>query len=242
MGKALNILGLKVGRLTVKERTTKDNYGRYKWLCECECGNTVEVAGYILVQGRSKSCGCYRNEKIHESNFIDLKNKSFGKLTVLRLERMDKRVGDIWVVKCECGSKEFTVRAGDLKSGHCNSCGCMRESFMATELKNYFSKHYTSIVEYKKIKNPKTGSYLKYDIYISDYNVFIEIHGRQHYEYVEHFHKNKQEFKNLKERDKTKKKYANKNGVYIEIDLRVFKDVGVAIDYIEKIIKENKKT
>ncbi len=30
------------------------------WCCKCKCGNSVKVRGTKLVQGKYKSCGCYR--------------------------------------------------------------------------------------------------------------------------------------------------------------------------------------
>lgn len=35
-----------------------------KWLCKCECGNIVEVVGDELKKGNTKSCGCWRKERI----------------------------------------------------------------------------------------------------------------------------------------------------------------------------------
>ena len=32
------------------------------YLCRCECGNEVRVAGYSITSGRSKSCGCLQKE------------------------------------------------------------------------------------------------------------------------------------------------------------------------------------
>lgn len=37
--------------------------GQRIWLCECQCGNTVEVATASLVNGNTRSCGCLRSEK-----------------------------------------------------------------------------------------------------------------------------------------------------------------------------------
>jgi hypothetical protein len=59
-----NIIGQKFGRwvvLTVDSRT--DNHHRHFVLCRCECGNEKVVGVHHLVNGTSKSCGCYNNEK-----------------------------------------------------------------------------------------------------------------------------------------------------------------------------------
>lgn len=55
------------------------------------------------------------------------------------------------------------------------------------------------------------------DIAIPDQKVAIEYHGRQHFEYIEHFHKNYDNFVRGKARDLQKKEHILKNGwCYIE--------------------------
>lgn len=65
-GKTFNrkdITGQKFGRLTALYRTEKtdDNYTSY-WMCQCECGNKVEVRINHLTTGKTKSCGCLSRE------------------------------------------------------------------------------------------------------------------------------------------------------------------------------------
>ncbi len=58
-----------------------------------------------------------------------------------------------------------------------------QESKIAKLLKIYILDKYNSEIEYKVFINPKTGHYLPYDIYIYN-NIFIEVHGPQHYIYI----------------------------------------------------------
>lgn len=53
------------GRLTVLERSTNRNH-RARWVCRCECGAVVEVAGGDLRSGNTRSCGCLANELLAE--------------------------------------------------------------------------------------------------------------------------------------------------------------------------------
>ena len=46
------------GKLTVLEQAGKTKGGMAQWLCQCECGNQVVVAGGNLRSGNSRSCGC----------------------------------------------------------------------------------------------------------------------------------------------------------------------------------------
>src|SRR5690554_631360 len=63
------------------------------------------------------------------------------------------------------------------------------------------------------LKNPKTGRNLELDIYDPKRKIAIEYDGRQHREYVPHFHRNKQDHINQVHRDKLKKKLCNENGI-----------------------------
>lgn len=63
-GSPIDIIGKKIGRLTVLERITKVK-GKYKhtyYLCECECGNKKEVFGRGLRAKNTISCGCLHSE------------------------------------------------------------------------------------------------------------------------------------------------------------------------------------
>ena len=43
----------------------------------------------------------------------------------------------------------------------------------------------------------------------------VEYHGKQHYEYVPYFHKNKEAFYNQKYRDELKKRMCKDNGIIL---------------------------
>lgn len=59
------LLGKRFGRLVVVAYAgdaciTKDNNSR--WICQCDCGNTVVVGTGKLKSGHTKSCGCFRSD------------------------------------------------------------------------------------------------------------------------------------------------------------------------------------
>ncbi len=57
------LAGQKFGRLTVLYPTAQRNRnGSVYWHCQCECGNSVNVAEEKLVGGNNKSCGCLKKE------------------------------------------------------------------------------------------------------------------------------------------------------------------------------------
>lgn len=61
---------------------------------------------------------------------IDLTNKTFGRLTVIRLDRMEGEAR--WLCLCECGT-EAVVRGYSLRKGQTISCGCFRREFSSTK-------------------------------------------------------------------------------------------------------------
>jgi len=67
------------------------------------------------------------------------------------------------------------------------------------------------------LNNPVTdGGYnLELDCYNQDLRLGIEYHGKQHYEYVPYFHKNKEAFYNQKYRDELKKRMCKDNGIIL---------------------------
>lgn len=60
----IDLTGKKFGRLTVIRQDGRDDYGRIKWLCECECGRISTIIGNLLKNGTTKSCGCLRSEEV----------------------------------------------------------------------------------------------------------------------------------------------------------------------------------
>ena len=53
------------------------------------------------------------------------------------------------------------------------------------------------------------------DFYVPSRMLMVEVHGRQHYEYVSHFHSNRFEFFRAKARDKDKVKWCELNEIKI---------------------------
>lgn len=132
MRKIIDISGNRYGRWTVIERSDrKTSSGSWMYLCKCDCGTLKEVSGTLLRQGKSTSCGCFRNQMLSEQskgkrppNYKDLRGKRFGKLTVVEETGVTKWSYIEWKCQCDCG-KTVNVISGDLLSGNTKSCGCL---------------------------------------------------------------------------------------------------------------------
>lgn len=78
--KAIDLTGRKFGKLSVickDQPIQKEDRKVYKWICKCDCGNTVSIRQSSLLSGATKSCGCIT------------KNKKYGDIGKHRLK-------DIW--------------------------------------------------------------------------------------------------------------------------------------------------
>lgn len=85
----INIAGKKFERLTVIKRIGLDNRNQVVWLCECECGNSIEMITTRLRSGNVKSCGCLRKELASEL-------KTTHGLSVDQKTGKRSRLYDIW--------------------------------------------------------------------------------------------------------------------------------------------------
>ena len=76
----INLTGARFGRLVVLQRdndtVTPNGKKRVKWLCRCDCGNTVSVRSDSLRNGLTTSCGCLNRENCSKINYIHGKSKT----------------------------------------------------------------------------------------------------------------------------------------------------------------------
>lgn len=68
--KFIDLSGERYGRLLVLKRAFNNKRNKIHWLCRCDCGKEVTVARNELRSGDTKSCGCYRVEKIQNPNIV----------------------------------------------------------------------------------------------------------------------------------------------------------------------------
>jgi predicted RNA-binding Zn-ribbon protein involved in translation (DUF1610 family) len=244
----IDLMGQRFGKLLVikREKDYIDKKSRQKfiqWLCQCDCGNKTIVRTMSL---RSKNGIRSCNKCSHKtpSNFINLKGRKFGYLIVIeRSKDYESPSGNKqtrWLCKCENDENEIVVLASNLLKGNTKSCGCLNESWIASELKKYYKNKSNAKTEYGILKNPKTKKLLYYDIFIPKRKIFIEIHGEQHYKFIWYWHITQKKFKYNKRLDKIKEQYAKQNGIYVEIDLRKIKTTEQAIKFIEERINNGR--
>jgi hypothetical protein len=64
---AIDITGMRFGRLLVLGRVPKLKYPAAMWRCRCDCGTETIVHGYSLRRGETRSCGCLKAEVARET-------------------------------------------------------------------------------------------------------------------------------------------------------------------------------
>lgn len=68
----------------------KNKYGNMLWLCKCDCGAEHIVASGKLIQGKSKSCGCYKR---------DICTEQLKKHGITRVHQRKTRFIEIWGIE-----------------------------------------------------------------------------------------------------------------------------------------------
>ena len=208
-----DLTGQKFGRLTVLKKGKIDKNGHAYWICLCECGNQVEVAGTNIIRGLTQSCGCLHKEICH--NLFTDKNiigKKFGKLTVLELLPGEITTGSIAKCKCECGKITYVTRK-NLTSGHTQSCGCLRSKGEIKIRQLLDDNQITYATEYTFKDLPQRR--FDFAIFNKDNQLveLIEYDGEQHFTYNATWYQNEEEFKKGQQRDKEKNEYCLKNHI-----------------------------
>ncbi len=112
----IDLTGQNFNRLTVVKRaSTNTSQNKPKWVCLCDCGKIVEVGGYELKSGNTKSCGCW-NHDVHKEQ---LKTHGLSKT----------RLYKVW-----CGMKERCYNPHNKRYKHYGGRGIE----MCDEWKNDF--------------------------------------------------------------------------------------------------------
>jgi len=79
--------------------------------------------------------------------FVDLTGMRFGRLVAVK--RTNQRTASksvVWELLCDCGRTHYTS-SGTLRSGHSESCGCLRKEAVKNGLNRRHGLHGTAVYE-----------------------------------------------------------------------------------------------
>lgn len=134
----------------------------------------------------------------------------------------------IIIVKCKSCEDEYACRFSDFKVGkfehYCRATISSGELAVGDWLKSNNLLFKTQFDTFKVI-NPHTKYRLPFDFELTHSKVIIEVHGDQHYKFVQRFHQTIENFKYQQWKDNYKKKQAEQSGyTYIEINYTQIKN------------------
>lgn len=141
----MSVIGTTYGLWTVRDLTPSNNTsGQQRWGCVCKCGTYRLLRPWQLKAGRTKSCGCSKSNLLKQKLTKNLKDRVFGKLTVLK-QVANKKTKVNWLCLCECGVEKEVI-ADSLLSGATTSCGCNLSSLNNASSHPLFN-HYRAMKE-----------------------------------------------------------------------------------------------
>jgi len=157
-------IGKKFARLTVIDVLLKNRRKYFK--CRCECGTEKDIAANSVLRGLTKSCGCFRDERIFQTCAIKVKaGEKFGMLEVIKEVDRSPSGFRVFLCKCSCGNI-INVHLRNLVSGRTKSCGCYKRKRLGeatkthglTKTPEYSSWHHMV----SRCTNPENDSYHLY--------------------------------------------------------------------------------
>lgn len=184
-----DMTGMIFERLTVIGLDHVDNHGNAYWKCKCKCGNEKIVQRWNLLSGNVRSCGCLNKEQRYKTkHFVNIPAGSvFGRLTTTGNHKKrvtSSKTDELWECECLCGNITW-VKGYALKSGHTNSCGCLK-SKMELDINIYLnSRNELNNINQVQFDDLKLISNLIFDFGLcdKDWNLIclIECQGYQHF-------------------------------------------------------------
>lgn len=176
--------------------------------------------------------GCKYCGREHQSNSIKLSQE-------IILKRLKTSYGNKYsydkvvykgikipiILTCEQHG-DFSIQPQCIGINHCPKCNC---SHGEQEIQKYLKNN--NIIynfQYKIIDNNFSKQYFLIDFYLSDYNLFIEYNGIQHYIPVEHFGGELQ-FNKQQKRDQELRNYCKENNINL-LEIRYDENIKEKLD------------
>jgi hypothetical protein len=169
--RAKNLVGFKVGKLTVERENGRDKSRQILWLCKCDCGKEINKTNRAMVgsirAGYVLSCGCAKAEALSKAISFDVTGERFGMLVALNKTGKTKYKGNIWRFECDCGIvKEIPLDTAKRRL----HCGCKnklplyrlknKEGYILIYKPDHPSKNNSYVLEHRLVMEKIIGRYL----------------------------------------------------------------------------------
>lgn len=176
MGRQINlndIINQTIGYLKVDTYIGRIN-NKHTYKCTClynGCGKSTNVLRYNLIQGRSKSCGCYRKKITSDRRSINNPEDIVGnKYAYFIVNKYSGKKNKRHMYECKCLNQTngkicnriFTAERFHIISGHTKSCGCYGDNILITHglYKHPLYYHYYCMKH--RCVQPNDKSYAQY--------------------------------------------------------------------------------
>lgn len=230
--KKLDLTNKNFGKLKVIKPAPKRNDRYTRWICECECGKTVEVRTDYLTSLHTISCGCEKEKHFRRTVIL---NQPYGKLTPIEYDELKQK----YLCQCDCGNITY-VLGYNLTNGNTQSCGCLKSkgelkiNSLLTSMNINFKTQYT----FDDCRFPDTDrlAYFDYAIFNDDNSLkmLIEYDGTQH-QYG--WGQKEESLQKIQAKDKFKEYYCLNNGIkLIRIPAKDYDKINE--EYLKGIIAE----
>lgn len=202
----------------MKKQSKNGNYGdAIRFTClKCERINEFFV-GNLIVHNSQVNCQYCSGQKNLKDHIIYKQELEVLYPQHFTLLSDYKTVNDNVKVRCNnCGFIRLVKPTILLKSGFCPKCD-QKKSGGEKIITKWLEDNNINFCTQKYFKNWDIGIHY-FDFFLPEYNLVIEYHGIQHYNFNPYFHKTIENFNYRKEKDILKKETALNNGInYLSI-------------------------
>lgn len=217
----------------MKKQSKNGNPGdRVRFKCN-KCGGINEIWVANLVSETHKHAGCVfcsgsKNRKNSDTYEFELRNK-WGKKFTLLSDYVDAHTKI--KVRCNnCGFIRLVTPIALMRNGVCPKCDCSMSSGEVL-ISKWLIDHGINYESQKYFPDFDIGLHY-YDFYLPDFNLVIEFHGIQHYEFNSFFHKTEDEYNERCIKDCQKKEAALQHGLnYISIKYTLKDDLEEVLNH-----------
>ena len=210
-----DLAGQRFGKLLVIKPLNQGSGQHIRYLCHCDCGNqSFEAYGNNLVRGATNSCGCSKYQDI-----AGLIRNDFKAIEHINGKKSSNGA-HWWRIECiHCGEqREISI---DRFKREALICGCQNHKYKSQAEKRIMDLLDNNNIKYIKEKqfdnliNPNTNRPLRIDFFLTEYNIALEIDGKQHFVESSGTFKEKYSLMDIQYLDNLKNIWCHKNNINI---------------------------
>ena len=172
-----------------------------------------------------KGCAkCYGNARMTTEEFISRAKEVHGERYDYSITNCTSSNGVVEIICREHGAFSQQARM-HLKGRGCPRCS---SSLREVEIRTYLTEHNIEFEEEKVFPDCRDIQVLRFDFYLSSYNLCIEHQGKLHYEKIDFFGDD-ESFEGRQRRDNIKREYCKEHGIEL-MEIRYDEDIHEVLD------------